>query len=336
MKSRIEAALRSRLDDDPENLRLRQQVAQIDRAMVSTLHGFCSGLLRQHFHLVELDPDFVILDPDEAQLLRAEVVEQLFEDRYETDESGHFQKLIDVHGDGRDEQLQEAVVRTHELLCSVADPVEWLATARSRIDEAATKPLCETELGGELVEIVRHRLAALTERCDAAIFNVRRMSGFEKYVEFLVDLGDAISVWSRAFGDCNFDALAKSVAAFDLVKRTKPRFPADKPGRAAAEDELETVRENIGKKGPLRQLIRFSSQEWTDGMSSVAPFANVFLDLVEEFQTRFTAAKQQAGGIDFFRSGTTDAARSHRQKRHRRSFAGGAGLPALYRACIGR
>src|SRR3979411_2631667 len=42
MKGRIETALRKRLERDPDDTRLQSQLAQIDRAQVSTLHGFCS------------------------------------------------------------------------------------------------------------------------------------------------------------------------------------------------------------------------------------------------------------------------------------------------------
>src|SRR5437660_968416 len=58
MKSRIEKALRSKLDgaEMREDPRLARQLALVERAQVSTLHGFCSRLLRQHFHLLGLDP----------------------------------------------------------------------------------------------------------------------------------------------------------------------------------------------------------------------------------------------------------------------------------------
>src|SRR6266446_1279892 len=54
MKHRIETVLRERLagradEDDP---RLVRQLALVERAQVSTLHGFCSRLLRQNFHLL--------------------------------------------------------------------------------------------------------------------------------------------------------------------------------------------------------------------------------------------------------------------------------------------
>src|SRR4051812_48589896 len=92
MKSRIGAALRARASAGPPE-RLSRQLVLLDAASVSTLHGFCSRLLRQHFHLVGLDPAFAVLDGDEAKLLRFDVARQLFADRYELDHSDEFRRF---------------------------------------------------------------------------------------------------------------------------------------------------------------------------------------------------------------------------------------------------
>src|SRR3954464_7942147 len=102
MKSRITQALRARAERQPVG-RAAQQLKLVDAAHVSTLHSFCSRVLRQHFHLVGLDPAFTLLDREKAKLLRTEVARRLFEDRYELDDNGEFQRFVDSYGDGDDE-----------------------------------------------------------------------------------------------------------------------------------------------------------------------------------------------------------------------------------------
>ena len=297
MKSRIEASLRKRLEQDPEDPRLRAQVAQIDRARVSTLHGFCSGILRQHFHLLNLDPSFRTLDGDEARLLRLEIVRELFADRYETDENGIFQKFIDIYGDGQEDPLQSHVIHTHELLGSLIDPEEWLATARARIADGANKPLQDCALGKELAGLIHRRLSSLTDRCRIAIETVRQMDGFGKYVDYLQNLSTTIDAWVQAFGDHHFTALAKEVSGFEPAK--KPSIKNDTPGKAAAMAALDSVHSDMGTRSSLRPLIRFTAEEWSCGLQSVQPFIQVFLDLVEAFGERYTAAKERVHGVDF-------------------------------------
>src|SRR5687767_6078551 len=121
MKGRIQQSIRDKIAAKPDP-RLSRQLALIDRMQVSTLHGFCAKLIRQHFHLLGLDPAFSVLDADESQLLRLEIAKQLFADRYESDADGSFQSFIDGYGDGNDDPLIHQVIHTHELLQSLVDP----------------------------------------------------------------------------------------------------------------------------------------------------------------------------------------------------------------------
>src|SRR3954466_4280795 len=162
MKGRIERVPREKLneknaEDDP---RLLRQLTLIERAHVSTLHGFCSRLLRQNFHLLGLDPSFTMLDGDEGKLLRIEVARDLFADRYENDADGHFGALVRFHAGGDDESLIPHVVRTHEMLCSLVDPDAWMARARDRI-ASATEDLERSDPGRELLALLTAKLAAL-------------------------------------------------------------------------------------------------------------------------------------------------------------------------------
>src|SRR5438045_9752490 len=114
MKSRIEGSLRERVEKG-ETPRLRRQLALIERANVSTLHGFCARLIRRHFHLLDLDPSFIVIDGDEAALLRLEVARAMFAHRYEDpDKADSFQHFVDAYADGNDERLVKQVIPGHE------------------------------------------------------------------------------------------------------------------------------------------------------------------------------------------------------------------------------
>jgi ATP-dependent helicase/nuclease subunit A len=297
MRGRIESALRARLEKDPENERLRGQIAQIDRAQVSTLHAFCYRLLRQHFHRVSLDPNFNLLDADEARLMRLEIVRALFAERYEMDDGGVFHKFIDVYGSGQDEWLQAQVIRTHELLCSVVEPDEWVSEAGRRIAEGAANPLAQTTLGRELATILRDRLESLAARCDEAVQIFRKMAGLAKYADCLAELAETLAGWQRALGGGDFDALAAAVGRFE--KPRKPTIRGDVPSKEAAGGLLDAIRDEMGPEGTLGPLVRFSAEEWSAGLRSIEPFSNLLLDLVVEFGRRYAAAKERARGIDF-------------------------------------
>jgi ATP-dependent helicase/nuclease subunit A len=64
LKERIRARLRE--------LGRRDLAREIDRAWISTIHGFCSRLLRRHPFEAGLDPRFRVLDESQARVLRSE------------------------------------------------------------------------------------------------------------------------------------------------------------------------------------------------------------------------------------------------------------------------
>ena len=62
MRERILAALNARIAAEPGNAALRRQKLCLARAHISTVHGFCSDLLREFFCRVDIAPDFRVAD----------------------------------------------------------------------------------------------------------------------------------------------------------------------------------------------------------------------------------------------------------------------------------
>ena len=85
LRGKIAKALTERMERDPGNYPLRQQMLRVYRADIKTVDGFCAGLLREHIHLLEpvdgrsLTPDFRILDETEAGVLKQRALEDALE-----------------------------------------------------------------------------------------------------------------------------------------------------------------------------------------------------------------------------------------------------------------
>ncbi|MEA2736263.1 MAG: ATP-dependent helicase/nuclease subunit, partial [Humisphaera sp.] len=295
MKSRIERALFERINRSGHDSRLARQLALVDRANVSTLHGFCARLIRQHFHLLELDPAFTVIDGDEASLLRTEVARELFEQRYEGAQSQAFHALVDAYGDGNDERLITKILHTHNLLGSLVDPQTWLASSRHRLIEAATHDFRTSALGAELESEIHRGIAALRASCASALSIVSGMTGFAKYEAELQKCATIIEDWSDLLSGKGIDAVA---ASLDVDFSRLPPIPELTPGKEIAKGLVDRVRKEI-KDGALRKILAFSTQQWRDGLTAVVPHANVFLDLVEEFGERYVRAKAAMRGVDF-------------------------------------
>jgi len=302
MKGRIERVLRQRLAASPsveqDDPRLVRQLALIDRAHVSTLHGFCSRLLRQNFHLLGLDPGFAMLDGDEAKLLRIEVARQLFADRYENDTTGAFGRLVRFYGNGDDEALIPHLLRLHDMLCSLVEPAEWLKRARDRIESAATADeLEETEVGQELTQLLAGQIDALHRRCTDAIASIAPMPGLEKFVPFLETHLAILDDWRSALASRGLDALSRAIA--DFPKLRLPTVKGDVPNKELAVAAIDSVRDEMGKTGSLAAIARFSREEWQTSLRAIVEPAKELLDLAEQFARRYRRAKSQSRRLDF-------------------------------------
>ncbi len=316
MRHRIDAAIRRRIaaapregeENDAERERLAAQLLLIDRAQVSTLHTFCSRLLRRHFQRVGLDPNFTLLDEEEANLLRRDVARALFDGQYDGGGADAFADLIDRWSNENDAALIERVIALHELLTSVPDPERWRADAAARVREAAGSAvgsgkgsggLEETALGRVLAGALAEELRGLLGRCDRASETAGRVAGLEKYVAHLAGLRPVIERWLGAAEAGELAALAGAVAGFEPGKQHKAPTITNPPAeKGVVYAEIKSIKEAM-RAGAVAELCRLSAAEWRATMAEVADPTALLLDLAGEFGRRYDAAKGAMRAVDF-------------------------------------
>ena len=298
MKARIGRSLAARRAADPDDDRLAKQVATLDRASISTLHGFCARLLRQHFHLLGLDPAFGILDADEAALLKREVAADLFAGRYDDDgEVGRaFRALVDQYADGADDRLIGEVLGAYESLCSVVDRTGWATAALARLSGAAERPLGESQLGTAYLNDLRRELAGVQRECAAAGAFVEGLGGFDGYVAHLREAHTVVKHLLDTLNTHGSDALAE-VAEGVALPKLKP-VPNGTPDKDVAKARVDAVNKAI-KDGPWRQRLRFTADQWQAGVRATLPHAATLLSLIDAFGAAYAAAKDDQGRLDF-------------------------------------
>ena len=62
MKERIGLAIEKALEEDPKNEHLKRQSVLIRTAKIMTIHSFCSSVIREYFHTIDLDPGFRVAE----------------------------------------------------------------------------------------------------------------------------------------------------------------------------------------------------------------------------------------------------------------------------------
>ena len=175
MRSRIAAAIQKRLDRQPRNEHLRQQLYQLDNAAISTIHAFCKSLIQRWFPQAGVDPQAAVLAGDEAELLKREVIEALFLERYagQDAEAEAFRAIVDEYGGGRDGPIADIVLRLHRFINSLPDPEGWLASAVDRVNPDAPGSLA-AEVDTLQHDRLKRELALQIEYGWEAVDTIRR------------------------------------------------------------------------------------------------------------------------------------------------------------------
>ena len=111
MRERILEAIYKKLDEDPENTNLQRQINLLGKSNICTIHSFCLDVIKNNFYEINISPNFRIASEEEIVLLKQEILDDLFEEKYEAEDE-KFLKLVDIYTGYRgDDDLKNLVLK---------------------------------------------------------------------------------------------------------------------------------------------------------------------------------------------------------------------------------
>lgn len=126
MRERISARIALALEENPQDEDLVRQMALLNQASIMTIDSFCKKVIEDNFHLVDLDPDYQVMDENELNMLITETMTEVLEKAYE-DADPIFLKLADTFGGDRDDLgLEQLVEKIWRFSRSGTDPEGWI------------------------------------------------------------------------------------------------------------------------------------------------------------------------------------------------------------------
>ena len=128
LRGKIAAKLTEKIAEQPEKRHLQQQIQRLHLAKISTVHSFCSDILREYAYLLDIPSDFRVADEQECHELQSRVMQQLLEKAYSQAHSNpDFCKFIDTQGFGRDDRrIPEIILKVYNSAHCHLDPAGWL------------------------------------------------------------------------------------------------------------------------------------------------------------------------------------------------------------------
>ena len=303
LREKIYDEIQERLSQAPDNRRLRRQALLCRGAQIGTIHSFCTEILRENAHNVNLTSDFRVADESECDMLKADVLEDVLDKAYETYEQSEskvsdgffvdfeaFKVLVDSISPGRDDRrLAEIILNIHAKLQSNPNPRTWAALQIEMLNLSEIKEISETVWGGYLMKRARETAAFWLGEMKKIGAEMKAYPDFEK-----------------AYG-ASIEATIVSIEAFlsalyrgwnEAKKMSEIEFPSAK--RVTGYDDLKDIR--LKCKAAMKKLsdiFQCSSEEHMEDMLAVAASMGTLTDLVLEFDRLYCAEKRRRRVVDF-------------------------------------
>ena len=165
LRGKIAAKLTERIAEDPENRHLQKQLQRLYLTQISTVHSFCSNVLREYAYRLDLPADFRVAEEAECRELQETVLAELLDRTYENQENHpHFNAFVDTQGLGRDDrQIPDLVIKVYNSARCHMYPDRWLDACGRSVDIHRITDASQTVWG-------RYLMDSLFEALDSQIF----------------------------------------------------------------------------------------------------------------------------------------------------------------------
>jgi ATP-dependent helicase/nuclease subunit A len=300
MKQRIREALERALEEQPAEEHLRKQLSLLGRASITTLHSFCMEVIRRYYQQIPLNPAFRILNENEAEIMRQELLEELFEEKYgEEDEGSTFRELVDwFSGERNDDAMHRLVQRLYDFSRSHSWPDHWLAEMASAFQVESVEALGHSAWVQSILRDAALSLSGAAGLLRQGISISMQPEGPKPYADTLKEDLAMVEELLSAVEVMPWERLPEvfQPAAFGKLKPCK-KDQTD-PG---LQEQVKELREAAKKavtdlKGSLFGRSAFSF--WQE-LEQAAPLMQELSKLVSVFGERYRQAKQERGQVDF-------------------------------------
>ncbi len=294
LREKIAKKISERLAEEPTNRHLRRQLTRLYMAQISTVHSFCTELLREHAYLLNIPADFRVGDETECAAMQEQVLSDLLEGIYdEVAASPTLSAFFDGLGYGRDDRRAAGLImEVYRVVQSQAWPEAWLQTCRDCLSDRAVSHISETPWGAWLLEDTKRFL--VTQKAllrDAAL----QLESAGNLVKYLPAIESDLALVNALLEDLSWENLGRAAATSFMG--LPPVRNCDDP---VLQEKIKNIRGRF--KEQLTSNLQPFAQPADEALAELMDSHDALLGLTE-LVLRFTRAygkkKRQRRILDF-------------------------------------
>ena len=298
MRERILDAIYEKLEQNPDDEHLQKQVTLLNLANICTIDSFCLEVVKNNFYELEnMSPNFRIADTTEIELLKEEVLEELFEEKYEKEDSD-FEDLITTYTTYRDDTpLKELVKKIHGYIYSNPFSQKWLhekvemfnLEEQGLLDKDFSETLWGSELLKDLEEETKNDIIILEDIAET----LQNDKDLEPYLKIIQSDINQIKTLQKNLN--NWDKAYETSGHIRLVDWSKKKVESE------IKDEAKKMRDMVKasfNKKREKTLIADSKQCANDLFNMYKKLCKLE-KLINEYDKKFESKKREKNIVDF-------------------------------------
>ncbi len=295
MRERVLNAIYQKIDENPEDERLQRQVTLLNKASICTIDSFCLEVVRNNFFEINISQNFRIGDPIEIDILQQDVIEELFEEKYENEDKD-FEKLINTYTSYRDDTpLKDLIITIYKYIQSNPFSEKWLEEKiemfnLKNIEQDFSKTIWGEILLKQVGEIVEDSIIKL----DAERKNLEKYPELHKSWLLLNEDIEKLELLKA-----NLDTWNKAYTIYETLKFSS--WTMDKSVKIEAKETAKATRDDVKEKlkKELDKILQFDSKQANEDIKDMYVIIKKLKELILEFGEVFSKRKKEKNIVDF-------------------------------------
>ena len=302
LKERLEKKISQQIqetDDVDLKQHLGRQLADLPNAAIGTMDSFTQKFLGKHGYLIDIAPNFRILQNESEQLLlKNEIFHQVFEEHYQGENKEKFSRLVkNFAGRGKDERgLRQQVYKIYDFLQSTSSPQKWL-------NESFLKGFEEADFANEkdkLTEQIKQALWDLESFFRYHLDNDAKEFPKAAYLENVQLVLDEIGSLNQESDSQAYQAVLARIIAISKEKNGRSLANSSrkadlKPLADAYNEERKTQFAKLGQLADQITILDYQERYHEDTWELAKTFQTFMSDFVEAYRER----KHQENAFEF-------------------------------------
>ena len=273
-----------------ENISLSGQIEKLPTSDISTIHGFCSKMLRKYFFELDLNANFAVLNENDSKFLKATALDKII-NKYSNNQDDDFIKLSMLFGGRNFSALKSNILSYYEFLCAVENKEIFknnIAKSCYNLD-LKNNPACDS-----LNKYILSNIYYLTCSLDNYLLTaqVEHADYFEDYIKQLLVVFSGISY------EKDFEKNRRELINIDLPKLTRQKLNIN---NSNFKQDFKPFLDNLQKlvKELKSIVLEKPIEEVVSDLNLAQDILNKFQELENDFEKEYESLKQRRNALDF-------------------------------------